>query len=235
MPSRRDFVRRCIACFVGMGLGGGTVFSVVGSARACTRKILLPRSTKLQELVDKNPGDLDTRNLEVTPLKDFGTMGLEDHHVDLTAWRLIVDGMVARPISLRYSDVLGLQPIERAVLLICPGIFANNGIWRGISVGALLKRSRMSEHVNFVTFRGPEGVYEKVMRVPVKEVLSDKVFLAYNVNGTRLPQKHGFPLRLVAEGYYGYDWVKYVYKVTASVIDTHNTGQSEEKSAMTGK
>ena len=28
------------------------------------------------------------------------------------------------------------------------------------------------------------------------------------------PEKHGFPLRVVAEGYYGDDWVKYVYKMT---------------------
>jgi sulfoxide reductase catalytic subunit YedY len=41
------------------------------------------------------------------------------------------------------------------------------------------------------------------------------VFLAYQVNGQALPKKHGFPLRVVAEGYYGGDWVKYVYKVVA--------------------
>jgi DMSO/TMAO reductase YedYZ molybdopterin-dependent catalytic subunit len=35
------------------------------------------------------------------------------------------------------------------------------------------------------------------------------------VNNQVLPGKHGFPLRVVAEGYYGGDWVKYVYKVTA--------------------
>ncbi len=37
--------------------------------------------------------------------------------------------------------------------------------------------------------------------------------LAYGVNGRILPKKHGFPLRIVAEGYYGYNWVKYAYRV----------------------
>jgi DMSO/TMAO reductase YedYZ molybdopterin-dependent catalytic subunit len=41
------------------------------------------------------------------------------------------------------------------------------------------------------------------------------VFLAYSVNDRVLPQKHGFPLRVVAEDHYGGSWVKYVYKVTA--------------------
>ena len=40
-----------------------------------------------------------------------------------------------------------------------------------------------------------------------------QVFLAYDVNGKALPKRHGFPLRVVAEDYYGDDWVKYVYKM----------------------
>ena len=48
---------------------------------------------------------------------------------------------------------------------------------------------------------------------PLEDILSDRVFLAYGVNSVTLPQKHGFPLRLVAEGYPGSDWVKYVSQV----------------------
>jgi len=46
------------------------------------------------------------------------------------------------------------------------------------------------------------------------------VFLAFEVNGEKLPQKHGFPLRIVAEDYYGSDWVKYVYKIEAFKVET---------------
>ena len=42
----------------------------------------------------------------------------------------------------------------------------------------------------------------------------DKVFLAYEVNGEPLPGRKGFPLRVMAEDYYGDDWVKYVYRMT---------------------
>ena len=62
---------------------------------------------------------------------------------------------------------------------------------------------------------GPQGSYEKVEKFPIGDIRSDKVFLAYQVNGQRLPQKHGFPLRIVAEDYYGDEWVKYVYKIEA--------------------
>ncbi|MBW2515672.1 MAG: molybdopterin-dependent oxidoreductase, partial [Deltaproteobacteria bacterium] len=49
---------------------------------------------------------------------------------------------------------------------------------------------------------------------------SDKVFLAYEVNGEKLPVRHGFPLRIVAEDYYGDDWVKYVYRIEAIKMES---------------
>ena len=79
----------------------------------------------------------------------------------------------------------------------------------------LLEIARVGPDVTHVSVSGPSGRYEKSERFPLEDILSDKVFLAYRVNGQTLPKKHGFPLRLVAEGYYGGDWVKYVSKVTA--------------------
>lgn len=49
-------------------------------------------------------------------------------------------------------------------------------------------------------------------------ILSDQVFLAYQINDQILPREHGFPLRVVAEGYSGYDWVKYVDQITARKV-----------------
>jgi sulfoxide reductase catalytic subunit YedY len=99
--------------------------------------------------------------------------------------------------------------LERKVLLICPGFFANHGLWRGVSLGALLREAGLSDAAKNVVIQGPEGPYKKTASFPVKDVLSDRVFLAHHVNGGPLPQKHGYPLRVVAEGFYGYDWVKY--------------------------
>jgi len=104
------------------------------------------------------------------------------------------------------------------VLMICPGFFANQGTWKGFSLGELLKLAQAEEGVTHVTARGPDGKYENSQRYPLEDALSNKVFLAYEVNGKPLPQRHGFPLRAVAEGYYGYDWVKYVYRVTVEKI-----------------
>ena len=83
----------------------------------------------------------------------------------------------------------------------------------------VLHLTRMKADTTHINVYGPPGEYEKVERFPIEDIRSDKVFLAYNVNGETLPQKHGFPLRIVAEDYYGAEWVKYVYKVEAYSVE----------------
>ena len=70
------------------------------------------------------------------------------------------------------------------------------------------------DNITHIIIHGAAGADDKSERFPIADILSNKVFLAYQVNGYPLPQKHGYPLRVVAEDYYGFTWVKYVYRVT---------------------
>ena len=178
------------------------------------KKIILPKGTRLGTLVGKNPASLDTRNLDLTPVEEFETMGLDDHDVNLNKWQLEISGLVQRPVKLKYAQITEIPSVKKDVLLICPELFAYHARWKGVSVAKLLDMAQASPDVTHVSFSGPKGSYEKTERFPIEDIRSDKVFLAYNVNGRVLPKKHGFPLRVVAEDYYGGDWVKYVYKIT---------------------
>ena len=215
MKTRRQFIKFTIEFLAGLGAFFGTLGTWLAKAYAQTKRILLPKDTDLSTLSNKNPATLDTRNLEVLPLKDFQTMGLSDHEADLKSWRLLIDGNVAAATRLTYSRIVELPAIERNVLLICPGFFSNHGSWKGISLMPVLNLARMKADTTHIIVSGPQGPDEKVEKFPIADIRSDKVFLAYQVNGERLPQKHGFPLRIVAEDYYGNDWVKYVYKIEA--------------------
>jgi len=215
MESRRHFMKLTTRVLAGLGLFFNAPLSGLQWAWAETKKVILPRETKRESLVRRNPAELDARNLEITPLKDFGTMGLTDHGVNLDGWRLQITGHARKSLSLSYSQIRGLPSIERNVLLICPGFFANHGSWKGVSINELLRRAELEDGVTHVTIRGPKGSNEKAVRYPIRDILSDKVFLAYAVNGKDLPPQHGFPLRVVAEDYYGYDWVKYVEEIIA--------------------
>jgi sulfoxide reductase catalytic subunit YedY len=216
MLNRRRFITAVLG-FVGML---GVLFTPFAKgirvAFAKAKRIILPKATRMETLIGKDPADLDTRNLDLTPIEAFDTMGTVDHDVDLKTWRLEIDGQVQRPLRISYQQILQMPSIERDVLLICPGVFAFHARWKGISVARLLETAGLEDAVTDIDFSGPEKPYQKTERFPLKDILSDKVFLACGVNGRQLPQKHGFPLRLVAEDYYGWVWVKYLYRITAN-------------------
>ena len=214
MQKRRQFLSTSFGFLTGIAIWLSPVSKAFQLAYGKTKKIILPKDANRAELITKNPADLDTKNLEITPLKDFMTMGETDHDVDLNKWRFEVMGRVKTPLTLTDKEIQALPSIERNVLLICPGFFANHGRWKGISLGRLLEKAGLEKGTTQIAVSGPKiGSYEKTEEFPLKDVLSDKVFLAYGVNGEPLPKKHGYPLRVVAEGYYGSDWVKYVYSI----------------------
>jgi sulfoxide reductase catalytic subunit YedY len=179
---------------------------------AQTKKIL-PKGFKRDELKDMNPAEIDSRNLEIDPLDQFGTMGPTDLVIDLKAYRLKVKGKVKRPLSLSYDEILKYPSITEVVLLICPGFFSNNGRWTGVNLKSLIQEAQIKKEAQYVDISGAHG---KNVRIPLKTIDQKKIFLAYRVNGERLPQKHGFPMRLVYEDAYGYDWVKYVGEIIVS-------------------
>lgn len=220
MKTRRQFITWTLKLLAGLSLFATTIRATLKKAWAQTKRFIVPRGTDLATLRNKDPATLDTSQLEVLPLEAFETMGLKNHAVHVPSWRLIIDGNVAVPTRLPYSEIIKLPSIERDVLLICPGIFVNHGRWKGFSLMTVLNLAQMRADTTHIGVYGPEGTHEKVERFPIEDIRSDKVFLAYQVNGEKLPQKHGFPLRIVAEDYYGDDWVKYVYKIEAIKVKT---------------
>ena len=210
MNTRRTFAKLILGSALAGGFFTGPLVSAINWAWAASRKVLA-KGTKRESLIHENPAALDATNLEITPLDKFGTMGPTDRTVDLATWRLEVSGQVKRPLNLTYSQITALPSIEREVLLICPGFFANHGRWKGVSIKGLLEQAEFDRtaHRVFIETKG-----QKAARFPVDDILSGKVFLAYQVNDKELPRRHGFPLRVVAEDYYGSDWVKYVDRIT---------------------
>ena len=218
MEKRRHFLKSLFGFFTGLGILASPLFHAVRAVYAKAQKIILPKGINRKKLKHMDPALLDTRNLEPTRLIEFETMGDTDHTVNLETWRLEVAGRVRTPISLTYSQITSLSQFERNVLLICPRFFAYHGRWKGISMGTLIEKVQMENDVTHVTFSTTREAGGNEEKFPIADILSDKVFLAIGVNGQVLPKIHGFPLRLVAEGYHGSVWVKYVSRVILQTV-----------------
>jgi sulfoxide reductase catalytic subunit YedY len=205
MWSRRTLIKIGLGTFL---LGWSFISSVWAKA-----KQLLPKGFPKNQLLNTNPAEVDNRNLEVDPLNQFGTMGPTDVAIDSKTYRLKVTGKVERPLSLSYDQILKYPSLTETVLLICPGFFSINGRWTGVNLKSLIQEAQIKKEAQYVDVSGAHG---KNVRIPLKTIDQKKVLLAYRVNGETLPQKHGFPLRLVYEDAYGYDWVKYIEEIVVS-------------------
>jgi DMSO/TMAO reductase YedYZ molybdopterin-dependent catalytic subunit len=214
MKSRREVIR--ILSRLVFALAGVCSLAAGKAARvyADIKKRILPENTDPSALSGDNPEYLDTRNLRIMPLERFGTMGDVDQRIDTEAWRLRVTGAVENPLVIGYDELLQLPAIQKNVLLVCPGFFSYHARWTGVSIQELMKRANVSESAQKLFIRGQSAHGEKKEVFLLSEVKTDAVFLAYAVNGQRLPQKHGFPLRAVAEGHWGAEWIKYVTHIT---------------------
>jgi len=173
-------------------------------------KEILPKGFSKSKLKDMNPAHVDPRNLDLDPTDKFGTMGPTDISVDLATYRLKIGGEVSRALSLTYEEILKLPSVTADVLLVCPGYFANYGRWTGVHLKTLLQASQPKGNALLADIKGGR---DKVIRIRLDSIEQKKVLLAYRVNGEALPQKYGFPLRLVYEDVYGDEWVKYVDEI----------------------
>jgi len=199
--------------FLKIGLGTFLVGWKFISDAWAKAKQLLPKGFSKNQLKEMNPAEVDNRNLEIDPLDQFGTMGPTDVAIDPKTYRLKITGKVGRPLSLEYDQILKYPSMTEVVLLICPGFFVNNGRWTGVNLNFLLQEAQIKKEAQYIDINGAHG---KGVRIPIKTLDQKKIFLAYRVNGETLPQKHGFPLRLVYEDAYGFDWVKYVDEIAVS-------------------
>jgi DMSO/TMAO reductase YedYZ molybdopterin-dependent catalytic subunit len=127
--------------------------------------------------------------------------------VDPETWRLRIHGRVRNPITLSFADLLARPMVERYVTLACVsnevgGDLIGNARWLGVPTRELLDEAQPEQGADQVVGRSVDGW---TCGTPTA-VLRDgrDALLAVGMNGEPLPVEHGFPVRMVVPGLYGY-------------------------------
>ena len=156
----------------------------------------------------------------VDPVSPGGVFVLSPYNgvkIDLRNWALDGGGLVGRPRGFSYGDLVGsFDEVHEFATLECVinpagGEMVGTALWSGVSLGEVLGEVGVEPGAVDVLFKSADGLNS----LPVEECLGPGVLLAYEMNGRPLPVDNGFPLRVVAPGFYGFKWRKWLTGVEA--------------------
>ncbi|MHB1171781.1 MAG: molybdopterin-dependent oxidoreductase [Lacisediminihabitans sp.] len=127
--------------------------------------------------------------------------------IDPKAWSLTITGMVDRQVSVSFDELVALPLEESYATLMCVsnhvgGDLIGNAKWLGYPIRELLKRAGPQAGADMVLSRSIDGF---TASSPLSALTDDRnAILAVGMNGQPLPFEHGYPVRIVVPGLYGY-------------------------------
>nr|WP_202437599.1 molybdopterin-dependent oxidoreductase [Streptomyces sp. SID5910] len=172
----------------------------------------------------------------ITPTGDFYRVdtALVVPKVDATSWRLRIHGKgVTRERTLTFDDLLARELVERDITLTCVsnevgGPYVGNARWIGARLDDLLKECGVRPPsaggpADQLVARSVDGM---TIGSPVEDVMDGRdAMLAVGMNGRPLPFEHGFPVRMLVPGLYGYvsacKWIEDIELTTFDAYDAY--------------
>ncbi len=203
-------------------LGGATFAAIAAVGGAAGRRLLAARidvaasraavvlPPPAQQLTPR-AAELDVPGISpfLTPVSDFYRIdtAIVAPQVATEGWRLRVHGLVDREIDIDFAQLLARPVIERDVTLACVsnevgGDLVGNARWRGTPLADLLREAGVHQDADQLLSRSSDGM---TIGSPLSALMDGRdAMLAYGMNGAPLTVAHGFPVRLVVPGLYGY-------------------------------
>jgi DMSO/TMAO reductase YedYZ molybdopterin-dependent catalytic subunit len=144
-------------------------------------------------------------------------------NIDPMDWKVRIHGMVDREVTLTYQDLLDRELTEDWVTLCCVsnevgGGLIGNAWWSGVRIADVLAEAGVQPGANAVLQTSHDGW---TCGTPIEVLTDDRnAMLAIAMNGEPLPVEHGFPVRMVVPGLYGYvSATKWVVDLKVSRFD----------------
>ncbi|MFK0008215.1 molybdopterin-dependent oxidoreductase [Paenarthrobacter sp. NPDC090520] len=237
VTSRRRFFAAAGMAAVAAGIAatGGRLLSAARNNIAQARDALkLPAPRRAAAAV---PADVQSPVKGVypwlTPNKDFYRIdtALSVPEVNIEDWKLRVHGMVEEEITLTFQDLLDADLIESHVTLTCVsnpvgGKLVGNAKWLGMPLRDVLAKARPKDGADMVLSRSIDGFSASTPLDVLQEDDRDAM-LAIGMNGEPLPVEHGYPVRMVVPGLYGF------VSATKWVVDLEVTRFADSKAYWT--
>jgi DMSO/TMAO reductase YedYZ molybdopterin-dependent catalytic subunit len=211
-------------------LAAGSVTAVTAAAAGVSGELLLSKRFRTRTPAAKAAASAPPPALKIAPmaplpadetlniagLSPFYTPESEFYRVDTalvvpqvkaSTWQLRIHGMVDKPVILTFDDLLRRPMVEHDVTLTCVsesvgGSYIGNARWQGILLADVLREAGIQSGADQIVMRDVNGMTIGVATDPVLDGRTS--LLAVGMNGQLLPVEHGYPVRAVIPGLYGY-------------------------------
>jgi DMSO/TMAO reductase YedYZ molybdopterin-dependent catalytic subunit len=226
---RRRALAALAASFGALPLAGCDLFSqnptvrkVLDSAESLTmhaQRLLVSRQALAQEFTESDISADFRANGSTDPDDDayqtFAQSGFKD-------WRLLVDGLVERPMQLSLGELRALPARTQITRHDCVEGWSCIGKWTGVPLSIVLQRAGLKPDARYIVFycadspgqwlEAADKYYESIDLI---DALHPQTILAYDMNGAPLGIPYGAPLRVRLERQLGYKMAKYIMRVEA--------------------
>jgi DMSO/TMAO reductase YedYZ molybdopterin-dependent catalytic subunit len=127
--------------------------------------------------------------------------------VSAATWQLRIHGMVDYPMTITFDQLSQMPMTEHDVTLTCVseavgGGYIGNARWQGTLLAPLLRKAGIQAGAEQIVMRDVNNMTIGVATDPVMD--GRESLLAVGMNGQLLPPAHGYPVRVVVPGLYGY-------------------------------
>ena len=146
---------------------------------------------------------------------------ISDPVVDGAGWSLTIGGMVAKPLTFTYDEIVARATTQNIGTLSCisnelNGDLAGTAEWTGLPLRTLLEEAGVNPAAVDIVFRAADGYDDSI---PVAQAMHPTTLLVTGMNGEPLPPDHGFPARLIVPPIYGMKNVKWLQSIEAVDVD----------------
>jgi len=182
---------------------------------AAAALVLAPLSARGQELAKPKAGEIrEYKGEKLDPVDRFFENSIKGpQRVNIKTYRLKVGGLVDKPLSLTYDEVVARPSESRVIVIHCVEGWDVKILWEGVPLAALIDTAGAKASANTVIFRSADGYSTSL---PLAYIRQKNVLLAFKMNGLVLPEARGFPFMVTAEDKWGYKWARWVAAIELS-------------------
>jgi DMSO/TMAO reductase YedYZ molybdopterin-dependent catalytic subunit len=232
--SRRTLLKSTGMAMTSMALLNSAWFAQAASAQASDEVIPWLDQPAENPVPERVTNLLEWESLDswITPPDQFFSVSHYGRpEINVEEWQLEIGGLVEHPMTLTLDDLKTWPRQELDFTIECSGNhgfawnfgLVGNARWAGTALAPLLQEAGVLDDAIEVAFYGADVGEETVREqtitqhfartMTVEDAMSPYNMLCYEMNSESLPQRHGFPVRLIAPGWYGVANVKWLQRI----------------------